>query len=121
MGQGLRMELSEDEAIYIFDQLDEEQYGFVDFDTFCSWAARRNLELSRQAAEMGAADFLGEQRRGLELPPGNESALGVSIDLEDPVGADDESSFGAQLGTGNSSLEAALAVAEMSAPSWSDM
>jgi Ca2+-binding EF-hand superfamily protein len=128
---GLRIELSEDEADYIFDQLDDEGYGSVDFETFCSWAARRDLELGGTAGQ--AAGFQVEQERGWDEAAGRGSspsaaALSLSAISGGYLGAADDSSWGAAAaGPGpedaaaGESLEAALAAAEMSAPSWSDM
>lgn len=115
--QGLHMGLSEDDEIYIFDQLDEEGYGFVDFDTFCSWAARRDLEVSR-AADEGVANSHGEQDRGWEAGNAHDASTSLSAVLYDSYGAADESSWGTDDAANSSSLEAALAAAEMSAPSW---
>jgi hypothetical protein len=118
--EGLQMGLSEDEAVYIFEQLDDEGYEFVDFDTFCSWAARRDQELTRRAAEGEAADARLEDR-GWDAANADEASLEFSAISGGSYDAPDNSSWGAGGAADGASLEAALAEAEMSAPSWSDM
>ena len=120
--EGLQMGLSEDEAVYIFEQLDDEPgYGFVDFDVFCSWAARRALQLSRRAAQGGTAGSRAEHGRGWDAATADDASLELSAIPGNSYGAPDDSSWGAAGATDGTSLEAALAAAELSAPSWSDM
>ena len=105
----------------------EDDYGLADYEAFCSWAARRNLELGGSVDGV-AAGFQLEEERGWDAGASGGSADGLNLS---GISAGEESAWGGveRTASGGGSpkqaeaLAAALAAAEMSAPAaaWSDM